>query len=228
MPRSSRLAFCRSGVKHARPVVVGRFSSCRSRCWIIRALSRRGLQRRWVGGLSSAPGLTGFVSSKFDPFLNHLFAEATVTPRRVADALDGRPAFVWLAETPGVARTRDSRGRGLKFVEMRGMNAATAEPLAATHDRPRDRRGAHADRASRVACDLLRGIRCRQGRPPGLAGRSRRPWPSRRQHPIASVGSPRRLTCSYGQRLLRTTRRWPLLLHHPRAECAAGASRRHS
>ncbi|MGZ4336669.1 MAG: GNAT family N-acetyltransferase [Gaiellaceae bacterium] len=81
-------------------------------------------------------GLTGFVSSKFDPFLNHLFAEATVTPRRVADALDGRPAFVWLAEKPGPQELKTAEAEGLKFVEMCGMNAATAEPLATAQSNP--------------------------------------------------------------------------------------------
>jgi len=75
-------------------------------------------------------GLAGFVSSQFDPFLNHLFAEATVTPRQVADALEGRPAFVWLAEKPAPHELDAPGAETLKFVEMHGMNASTAPPLA--------------------------------------------------------------------------------------------------
>jgi GNAT superfamily N-acetyltransferase len=75
-------------------------------------------------------GLTGFVSSEFDPFLNHLFAEAPVTPRQVADALEGRPAFVWLAEKPAPHELDAAGAETLKFVEMHGMNASTAPPLA--------------------------------------------------------------------------------------------------
>lgn len=81
-------------------------------------------------------GLTGFVSSKFDPFLNHLFADATVSPRRVADALEGRPAFVWLGEKPPPHEIGAAEAEGLKFVEMHGMNAATAQPLAPAQINP--------------------------------------------------------------------------------------------
>ena len=44
--------------------------------------------------------LSGFVSSSYDRFLNQLFATADVAPREAAEALDGRPGFVWLAEEP--------------------------------------------------------------------------------------------------------------------------------
>jgi GNAT superfamily N-acetyltransferase len=84
-----------------------------------------------LGGTAvECAGLAGFVSSQFDPFLNHLFAAAKVTPRQVADALDGRPAFVWLAETPDPQQLAASGAETLKFVEMHGMNASTAHPLA--------------------------------------------------------------------------------------------------
>src|SRR5207248_6503915 len=40
--------------------------------------------------------LSGFVSSSFDPFLNHLFATGAVSRDEAAAALAGRPGFVWL------------------------------------------------------------------------------------------------------------------------------------
>jgi GNAT superfamily N-acetyltransferase len=42
--------------------------------------------------------LTGFLNSEFDPFLNQLFATRAIPLREAADALAGRPGFVWLAE----------------------------------------------------------------------------------------------------------------------------------
>jgi GNAT superfamily N-acetyltransferase len=84
-----------------------------------------------LGGMAiERAGLAGFVSSEFDPFLNHLFAEATVTPRQVADVLDGRPGFVWLAENPAPHELEAAGAESLQFVEMYGMSAATAQPLA--------------------------------------------------------------------------------------------------
>ena len=44
------------------------------------------------------PQLTGLLNSEFDPFLNQLFAAGSVTPREAAEALDGHPGFIWLAE----------------------------------------------------------------------------------------------------------------------------------
>jgi GNAT superfamily N-acetyltransferase len=90
-----------------------------------------------LGGTAiESAGLTGFVSSKFDPFLNHLFADVTVTLRRVADALEDRPAFVWLAEEPAPQELAAAEAHGLKFVEMQGMNAATTQPLATAQANP--------------------------------------------------------------------------------------------
>ena len=84
-----------------------------------------------LGGMAiERAGLAGFVSSEFDPFLNHLFAEATVTPRQVADALEGRPAFVWLAERPATHELDAPGAESLQFVEMHGMSAAIVQPLA--------------------------------------------------------------------------------------------------
>jgi GNAT superfamily N-acetyltransferase len=57
--------------------------------------------------------LTGFVNSSFDRFLNQLFAGGPIAPRDVADALDGRPGFVWLAEATAP-------------LVMAGMTATTA------------------------------------------------------------------------------------------------------
>jgi GNAT superfamily N-acetyltransferase len=67
------------------------------------------------------PGLSGFVSSKFDRFLNQLFASAAVPPQDAVAALDGRPGFVWLAEKPD-----DEQLVGLRLLEMVAMTAATA------------------------------------------------------------------------------------------------------
>lgn len=48
-----------------------------------------------------APGITGFVSSQSDAFLNQFVARVPVSPAEVDALLDGRPAFVWLAEETG-------------------------------------------------------------------------------------------------------------------------------
>jgi hypothetical protein len=54
-----------------------------------------------LGGTAiERPQLTGFLSSDYDPFLNQLFAPGPVTPGEAADALEGGPGFVWLAEEP--------------------------------------------------------------------------------------------------------------------------------
>jgi ribosomal protein S18 acetylase RimI-like enzyme len=67
------------------------------------------------------PGLSGFLSSEFDRFLNQLFATGTVAPRDAASALEGRPGFVWLAEKPNAGELVR-----LRLLEMYGMTAATA------------------------------------------------------------------------------------------------------
>jgi ribosomal protein S18 acetylase RimI-like enzyme len=68
-------------------------------------------------------GLSGFLSSKFDRFLNQLFASGHVAPREAAAALEGWPGFVWLAEKPNA----EELGR-LRLLEMYGMTATTAVP----------------------------------------------------------------------------------------------------
>jgi GNAT superfamily N-acetyltransferase len=64
--------------------------------------------------------VVGFINSDFDPFLNHLFARGTLSERAAAEALDGRPGFVWLRHEP------DSRGARLAV--MQGMVADIATP----------------------------------------------------------------------------------------------------
>jgi GNAT superfamily N-acetyltransferase len=68
--------------------------------------------------------LSGFLSSKFDPFLNQLFTAGSVTLAEIIEAAAGRPAFVWLAKGP----THDIGGlapAGLVFTVMHGMIAST-------------------------------------------------------------------------------------------------------
>jgi GNAT superfamily N-acetyltransferase len=77
------------------------------------------------------PQLTGFLNSAFDPFLNQLFAAGPVRPREAAEALDGRPGFVWLAEEPSASEVSAPGTESLSLVVMHGMTAATAEPAAA-------------------------------------------------------------------------------------------------
>lgn len=63
-----------------------------------------------LGGTAiERPQLTGFLNSDFDPFLNQLFAAGSVTPRETAEALEGRPAFMWLAEEPSPSSAGPSR-----------------------------------------------------------------------------------------------------------------------
>jgi GNAT superfamily N-acetyltransferase len=67
------------------------------------------------------PLLTGFLNSKFDRFLNQLFAGGSVAPREALEALGGRPGFVWLCESSAAERS----------VVMCGMTATTAAPIVA-------------------------------------------------------------------------------------------------
>jgi GNAT superfamily N-acetyltransferase len=54
-----------------------------------------------LGGTAVAQaGLSGFLNSRFDPFLNQLFASAPVKAREGAEAPAGHPGFVWLIEEP--------------------------------------------------------------------------------------------------------------------------------
>ena len=75
-----------------------------------------------LGGTAvERPGLSGFLSSEFDRFLNQLFASGHAAPREAAAALEGRPGFVWLAGQPNA----EELGR-LRLLEMYGMTAKTA------------------------------------------------------------------------------------------------------
>jgi GNAT superfamily N-acetyltransferase len=86
-----------------------------------------------LGGTAiERPQLTGFLNSEFDPFLNQLVAAGLVTPREAAEALEGRPGFIWLAEEPSPREVGAQPGaENLSLVVMHGMTAATAEPAAA-------------------------------------------------------------------------------------------------
>ena len=80
-----------------------------------------------IGGTPvSDSSFSGFLSSDFDPFLNHLFTAVSVTPGEVVEAVAGRPAFVWLAEEP-TGDAGELAAAGLALVVMHGMTA-TIEP----------------------------------------------------------------------------------------------------
>ena len=80
------------------------------------------------GAAVERPGLSGFLSSKSDRFLNQLFASRKIAPRDAAEALEGRPGFVWLAEKAD-ADELDAAGVGrLVVLKMHGMTALTAPP----------------------------------------------------------------------------------------------------
>jgi GNAT superfamily N-acetyltransferase len=85
-----------------------------------------------LGGTAlERPQLTGFLSSEFDPFLNQLFAAGPLTPREAAEALEGRPGFIWLAEEPSPREVAAPGAEKLSLVLMYGMTAATAGSAAA-------------------------------------------------------------------------------------------------
>lgn len=67
-------------------------------------------------------GLSGFASSDFDAFLNHVFAREGVAPSRAVESLAGKPGFVWLAEAPTPDEV-DSLGT---LAVMHGMTATTS------------------------------------------------------------------------------------------------------
>jgi GNAT superfamily N-acetyltransferase len=77
------------------------------------------------------PQLTGFLNSEFDPFLNQLFAAGPVTPREAAEALEGRPGLIWLADDPGPSDLGAPGAENLVSAVMHGMTAPTAAPAAA-------------------------------------------------------------------------------------------------
>jgi hypothetical protein len=75
--------------------------------------------------------LTGFLNSRFDRFLNQFFAGGSVAPRDAAEALDGRPGFVWLVEEPTPDELRVPGAEGVLPAVMCGMTATTAAPPGA-------------------------------------------------------------------------------------------------
>ena len=78
-----------------------------------------------LGGTAiSDSSFTGFLNSDFDPFLNHLFTAASVTPGEIVAAVAGRPAFVWLANEP-TGGQGELMPAGLALVVMHGMVAST-------------------------------------------------------------------------------------------------------
>jgi GNAT superfamily N-acetyltransferase len=80
-----------------------------------------------LGGTAiERPRLTGFLNSKFDPFLNQLAATGPVRNREAAEALEGRPGFVWLAEEPSPSEVAGPGAETLSLVLMCGMTATTA------------------------------------------------------------------------------------------------------
>lgn len=79
-----------------------------------------------LGGTAAGDSsFSGFLSSDFDPFLNHLFTAGRVTPGEIVEALAGRPAFVWLAEEP-TGDLGELVPAGLSLVVMHGMRGTTA------------------------------------------------------------------------------------------------------
>jgi hypothetical protein len=66
------------------------------------------------------PGLSGFLDSRFDRFLNQLFASTDIDLRDAAASLAGRPGFVWLQRRPATVD-------GLTVVEATQMTA-TLDP----------------------------------------------------------------------------------------------------
>jgi GNAT superfamily N-acetyltransferase len=109
------------------------------------------------GAAVQRAGLSGFVNSEFDPFLNHLFASESFTPRHATEALDGRPGFVWLVEEPDGDEAGAER---LRSVEMLGMTAATALRSGQPgHDGEIDEVRSHADLDGwhEVYCEVFGG-----------------------------------------------------------------------
>jgi GNAT superfamily N-acetyltransferase len=84
-----------------------------------------------LGGTAvSGSSFSGFLSSDFDPFLNHLFTVGRVRQGEIVEAVAGRPAFVWLAEEP-TGDIDEFAAAGLALVVMHGMTAST-EPSGAS------------------------------------------------------------------------------------------------
>lgn len=76
------------------------------------------------GAAVSDSSFSGFLSSDFDPFLNHLFTAGSVKVGEIVEAVAGRPAFVWLADEP-TDDIDQLAAAGLALVAMHGMTAST-------------------------------------------------------------------------------------------------------
>lgn len=88
-----------------------------------------------LGGVAvGEASFSGFLSSDFDPFLNHLIAARGVTPGEIVEVVAGRPAFVWLAEEP-TDDVDELGAAGLALVVMHGMTAITEPSGASVHTR---------------------------------------------------------------------------------------------
>lgn len=108
--------------------------------------------------------LSGFVSSSFDAFLNHLFAGPHVTLEEMCEALAGRPGFVWVYEHP------TETPAGANVIVMQGMSAELeAEVPQSTADITQVRSTADLDAWHAVYCEVF-----------GADARSRDEW--RRVH----------------------------------------------
>ena len=98
----------------------------------LRALAARAAQA--LGGHSvMQDDSTGFVSSEFDRFLNHVFAAGALTLQEAASALEHRPGFVWL----GAAHTGVGPPTGPSPTVMHGMRAKIAQ-AARNWEMPQD------------------------------------------------------------------------------------------
>jgi hypothetical protein len=111
-----------------------------------------------LGGTAiERPQLTGFLNSEFDAFLNQLFAAGSVTSREAAEALGGRPGFLWLADEPAPREVGSAEAENLLLVRMHGMTATTARPAAAPQVEARSPRCA---RAATFAPGMRSTVRC--------------------------------------------------------------------
>jgi GNAT superfamily N-acetyltransferase len=99
------------------------------------------------------PKLNGFVSSRYDRFLNQLFATATVAPPEAAETLGGCPGFVWLAKQPPPGETGSEPSPNVVSSVAFAMTATTAGLARAP------RRAADVDRVrSRADVDAWHGV----------------------------------------------------------------------
>jgi GNAT superfamily N-acetyltransferase len=104
--------------------------------------------------------LTGFLNSRFDRFLNQLFAAGKVAPREAAAALGRRPGFVWLSEEPASDELGVPGAERVVPAVVYGMTATTDVPsvvpnVAAAIGRVRSH--ADLDAWHEVYCEVFGG-----------------------------------------------------------------------